>query len=249
MKNYLAALIISLMIGACVQHNAPIINKSPSRNIPEAYKVKAGDSIYNIAWAFGVDFLDIAKWSNLKEPYKLNGGQVLRLREPTVSISALEAGSDEVSELIVSKELPAKQKTKPITTDDASATDVTFSKSPSQWNWPVEGKLIGKFSPAKGSNGIQISGADGSHVKSTAAGQVIYVGEGLRGYGKLVILKHSEQFLSAYAHNRNIIVKEGQAVKSGEQIALMGNSGTDLIMLHFEIRKDGKPVDPLNYLK
>lgn len=110
------------------------------------------------------------------------------------------------------------------------------------------GKLISRFSRNKGRNGIQIAGASGSAIRSTAAGEVVYAGEGLRGYGKLIIVKHSPAYLSAYAHNRKIMVAEGERINSGQQIAQMGNSGTDRTMLHFEIRKDGKPVDPLKFL-
>jgi len=116
------------------------------------------------------------------------------------------------------------------------------------WQWPAEGQLVGKFSRAKGQNGIQIAGAPGSAIRATAGGDVVYAGEGLRGYGKLIIVKHSPAFLSAYAHNRRLMVAEGARVKPGQQIAQMGSSGAARVMLHFEIRKDGKPVDPLKFL-
>ena len=109
--------------------------------------------------------------------------------------------------------------------------------------------MIGKFSHSKGQNGIKIAGADRSAIRATAAGEVVYAGEGLRGYGKLIIVKHSSSYLSAYAHNRKILVAEGERIKSGQQIAQMGSSGTDRTMLHFEIRKNGKPVDPLKFLR
>ncbi len=108
--------------------------------------------------------------------------------------------------------------------------------------------MVAKFSRDSGVNGIRIAGTDGSPVVATAAGEVVYVGEGLRGYGKLIILKHTNTYLSAYAHNRNILVAEGDRVKAGQQIAEMGSSGADRTMLHFEIRVHGKPQDPLKYL-
>ena len=260
MKKFLGIGIIAVVVifmGACALHAPPVINKSPSRKIPEAYAVKPGDSIYNISWSVGLDFLDIAKWNNLKPPYAIKPGQVIRLRQQTVktasSNSASNPASSQVKQLVVATILPAKQPTPTVTDtavgDTSAAPAVAFSKAPGKWNWPAQGKLTGKYSPAKGSNGIQITGAAGSAIKATAAGDVVYVGEGLRGYGKLIIVKHSPRFLSAYAHNRDILVKEGQTIKSGQQIARMGNSGTQTTMLHFEIREDGKPVDPLKYLK
>lgn len=109
--------------------------------------------------------------------------------------------------------------------------------------------MIAKFSPAKGQNGIKIAGPAGSPVRATAAGEVVYAGAGLRGYGNLIIVKHSPSYLSAYAHNRKILVREGQRIASGRQIAQMGNSDVGRTMLHFEIRKNGKPQDPLKFLR
>ena len=226
----------------------PVINKSPDRIIPEAYQVRQGDSIYNISWAFGVDYLDIAEWSELKPPYSISPGQVVYLKKPTVKTTGLGTSSNQALKPVVAKKLPENQPAKVATTAPATSTQVQFSASPGKWNWPAEGKLVGKFSPDSGSNGIQIAGLGGSPIKATAAGQVVYVGEGLRGYGKLIILKHSEKYLSAYAHNEKIMVEESQMIESGQQIATMGSSGTESTMLHFEIRKDGKPRDPLTFL-
>ncbi|GIX28396.1 peptidoglycan DD-metalloendopeptidase family protein [Pelomicrobium sp. G1] len=114
------------------------------------------------------------------------------------------------------------------------------------WAWPVTGKLISRFS--EGSKGIDIAGRMGQPVYASAPGKVVYTGSGLRGYGKLVIIKHNSAYLSAYAHNREILVKEGQSVAKGQQIAEMGNTDADQVKLHFEIRRYGKPVDPLKYL-
>ena len=228
--------------------NVPVINKSPDRVIPDAYQVKQGDSVYEIAWAFGVDYLDIAEWNELSKPYKLNAGQVLYLREPTVKTTPLVEGEPQAEPTVVASQLPENPTPPANQPKLSSAPVVSFSGNPGKWNWPAEGRLAGKYDPAQGSNGIQIAGQAGSPVKATAAGEVVYVGEGLRGYGKLIILKHSEEFLSAYAHNQEIQVDEGQVVTSSQQIATMGSSDSDSPMLHFEIRKDGEPVDPLTYL-
>ena len=250
-KIFIVGLLTIFLVG-CGSFLAPVpvINKSPARNIPDAYEVKQGDSIYKIAWAYGVDYLDIAKWTKIKEPYSLSPGQIVYLKKSTIAkITPLDADSHQLKEPFVAKRLPAKEPEKRSKSPPEESPSVIFSGTPAKWNWPAEGKLVGEYAPDKGSNGIQIAGTEGSPIKATAAGQVVYVGQGLRGYGQLIILKHSEEFLSAYAHNKKLLVEEGQAIKSGQRIAIMGSSGTQTTMLHFEIRKDGKPVDPMKYLK
>ena len=116
------------------------------------------------------------------------------------------------------------------------------------WVWPTEGRIVAGFSPRAGLKGIDISGKYGQTIRSAAAGKVVYAGAGLRGYGKLIIVKHNEVFLSAYAHNRKILAREGIRVAAGQRIAEMGDTGTDRVKLHFEIRKDGRPVNPIHYL-
>jgi lipoprotein NlpD len=116
------------------------------------------------------------------------------------------------------------------------------------WVWPAKGKIVNGFSEATSLKGIDIAGSAGQPITASAAGKVVYAGSGLRGYGKLIIIKHNETYLSAYAHNRDILVKEGQQVGKGQKIAEMGNTDADQVKLHFEIRRQGKPVDPLRYL-
>lgn len=116
------------------------------------------------------------------------------------------------------------------------------------WQWPTTGKLVTRYSPSDGKKGLDIQGKIGQPIKAAAAGKVVYSGNGLIGYGNLIIVKHSDTYLSAYGHNRRLLVKEGAMVKQGEKIAEMGDSGKEGVMLHFEIRRDGKPVDPLGYL-
>ena len=125
-------------------------------------------------------------------------------------------------------------------------SDKVINQSDAEWIWPTTGKLVSSFS--KNSKGVKISGQAGQPILASAAGEVVYSGHGLRGYGNLIIIKHNNTFLSAYAHNSKILVKEGEAVVKGQKIAEMGNTDTDTIQLHFEIRKHGKPVDPMEYL-
>lgn len=233
---------LALLLTACADApgQAPVINKAPHRVIPAAAEVAAGDSIYTVAWRFGLDYQDIAEWNNLRAPYSLRPGQKLRLRAGRAPVRSA-TGATTVSTVTTAVTTPAPAAKKPAAAPAKPA-------APGKWRWPAEGQLVGKFSRAKGQNGIQIAGAPGSAIRATAGGEVVYAGEGLRGYGKLIIVKHSPAFLSAYAHNRQIMVAEGARVKPGQQIAQMGDSGAARVMLHFEIRQDGKPVDPLKFL-
>ena len=239
--RYKILLIISLILvlAGCGTTSVPVIDKSPNRKIPPERVVRPGESLYSIAWEFGLDYKKIAAWNGIKKPYLIQAGQRLRLR-PNNNVVATpqpttKAESSPTTQTTVTKSKPQNQ--------------INFAPTPSRWNWPAEGNLVGRFSRSKGINGIQIAGKEGSPVRATASGQVVYAGEGLRGYGKLIIVKHNQDYLSAYAHNQSIIVKEGQQVKAQQRIAQMGSSGADRTMLHFEIRKGGKPVDPLKYLK
>ena len=250
MRKYIVCGFLALLIAGCASlpEPIPVINKSPSRTIPNAYKVKQGDSIYTIAWAFGVDFVDIAKFSNLRKPYTLKPGQVVYLQKREgAKVIALE--DDGQPQPVVAEKLPEKKAAPKLTASTKASPSVSFTDTPTKWNWPAEGKLVGKYSIDKGNKGIQIAGVEGSPIKATAAGEVVYAGQGLRGYGNLVILKHSPEFLSAYAHNREILVQEGQSVQTNQQIATMGSSGVQTTMLHFELRKNGQPVNPMSYLK
>ena len=139
-----------------------------------------------------------------------------------------------------------KPEAKPEAGSEARAADPANNEELT-WIWPASGKLIGSFSEG-GNKGIDISGRAGDPVNAAAAGKVVYSGTGLRGYGKLVIIKHNNTFLTAYAHNQTILVKEGQTVGKGQRIAEMGNSDTDQVKLHFEVRRQGKPVDPIKHL-
>jgi len=244
MMRVLAVVALAGLVAACAgaAGQAPVINKAPHRVIPATAQAAPGDSIYTIAWRHGLDYLDIAKWNNLRAPYSIRQGQRLRLRAGAAPVrSATPAATVKSTAATVATVTPA--------TAPATATPSAPAKPPSQWRWPAEGQLVGKFSRARGQNGIQIAGAPGSAIRATAGGEVVYAGEGLRGYGKLLIVKHSPAYLSAYAHNRRLLVAEGARVTAGQQIAQMGESGATRVMLHFEIRKDGKPVDPLKFLK
>ncbi len=268
-RMILVAAVCALLAACLTSPPAPVINKSPNRKIPAERVVAAGESIYAISWEYGIDFLKIAKWNNLKPPYRLQTGRKLVLRPgatasapPSDGVVVKTLPQTDTSSATLSAPLPTEEpaqsrpnvannpiKTEPKVSAAAKTPNPTPLSKPKKWQWPATGDLIEKYSPKKGVNGIRISAAAGSPVRASAAGDVVYVGEGLRGYGKLIIVKHSTEFLSAYAHNRRILVAEGDRVKSSQQIAEMGNSGASRTMLHFEIRVNGKPEDPLKYLR
>ncbi|MDJ0956059.1 MAG: peptidoglycan DD-metalloendopeptidase family protein [Arenicellales bacterium] len=150
---------------------------------------------------------------------------------------------------------PPKKVTKNTAPPSSKSSKSTFkSTTPAQissksgWIWPVKGPILKRFSAKAGNKGIDIGGESGRGIRAAADGKVVYAGSGLRGYGKLIIVKHDEVYLSAYAHNSKLLVADGSAVVRGQQIALMGDTGTDRVKLHFEIRQRGKPVNPLKYL-
>ena len=200
----------------------------------------------------GLDYRDVALWNGLQPPYTLAIGDKVELnpgRVNTQNTVVTPAATLSTTAVVVSEE--------PVETSETlsdSSVQVNQPEEPvaapggKPWVWPANGELLSPFSPDDGRNGIDIAGSDGSPIRAAAEGKVVYAGTGLRGYGLLIIIKHDETFLTAYAHNRAVMISEGDAVESGQIIAEMGQSGADSVRLHFEIRRDGQPVDPLEYL-
>ena len=198
------------------------------------YRVVAkGETLHTIAASAGVRMEDLAAWNGLSPPYRLLPGQRLRLTSPN---SARPTPGDTP---------PPKNKT--VVARAAPREDKFDRVSSIVWAWPTEGTMLARFDTGA-SKGVDIGGAIGQTIRAAAAGKVVYQGSGLRGYGRLIIIKHNADFLSAYAHCEATHVKEGDIVKSGQKIADMGSTGTDRAKLHFEIRRRGVPVDPLQYL-
>lgn len=205
-----------------------------SRQTPGGYRIVArGDTLYGIAHDAGVPYTDLAAWNELKPPYTIAPGQRLRLTPPEAVTAS--PSSPRQSSLAASG---AKLKTN-------SESDTV---GPIAWRWPAAGKVIARFAPDSGTKGIDIAGMRGQPIYAAAPGKVVYQGSGLRGYGQLIIIKHNADFLSAYAHCSAIYVQEGSVIKPGQKIAAMGSSGADRVELHFEIRRRGVPVDPLDHL-
>lgn len=230
----------------------------------DTYKVRPGDTLYSIAWLTGIDFRTLADLNKIKPPYLIYRGQSLKIRprqpkkivnNPSAkkhsnTLSHQEKKVDKGHKNIVdSKSSEGYRRSQAGQEDTASKTKTLPRRVAVQWQWPTKGRLLSRFSASQtGSKGIDIKGKFGQSVAAAGDGKVVYAGSGLRGYGELIIIKHSDEFLSAYAHNSRLRVKEGQWVKAGQLIANMGSTGTDSVKLRFEIRLKGRPVDPLRYL-
>ncbi|HEX7970829.1 MAG TPA: peptidoglycan DD-metalloendopeptidase family protein [Thiobacillus sp.] len=253
-------------------HGTPQI--APSTN--GLHAVQRGDTLYAIAFANGLDYREIAIWNRLESADRILVGQVLRLtppsggveikplddeplsaqplteppllREPQAVLRAYsEANWAQVSAPKTAAVSPPAAKPAPSVASVSPSPTASANAAIDSWLWPADGTLAGRFGAA-GGKGIDIVGSRNTPVKAVAPGKVVYSGSGLRGYGRLLIVKHAGEFLSAYAHNETILVKEGDTVTAGQKIALMGDSDADRVKLHFEIRRYGKPLDPLNYL-
>lgn len=270
-------LFLNIISGCSInKNNAPVENiaqviplhervKQPINN--RHYKVKSGETLYTIAWRANSDVRTVAKLNNIKPPYRIFPGQTLNLSERKLQVTKNKVSvnksnnnstnSNEKSQNSNNKKKVASTKkhryggkidSKKASNQNAKSQS-EFSQKISRWQWPAKGKVISKFSSTvQGNKGIDIAGRRSDNIKAAAKGKVVYVGEALRGYGKLVIIKHNEDYLSAYAHNDRILVKEKQQVNVGDVIAKMGDSGTQRVMLHFEVRFRGKSVNPLKYL-
>jgi murein DD-endopeptidase MepM/ murein hydrolase activator NlpD len=204
------------------------------------YKVAQGDTLYGIARKFHQTVPGLVRLNGLKDADDIRVDQLLRINAVRAATSAPASGSAPPS---VSGKRASGQAMATAKEDESAATD--NEPAPRDWIWPTDGAQTAGFGARKG---IEISGKMGQDVRAANAGSVSFVGGGIRGYGNLVIIKHSGNVLSVYAHNKVVVVKEGQAVAKGQKIAEMGNSDSDTVKLYFEIRRNGKPVDPSAYL-
>jgi len=220
------------------------------------YVVRRGDTLFSIAFRYGWDYKALAARNNIPAPYTIHPGQTIRFdgrsgSTPTAVVT--QSGSTPSSSsktTVIRRPTGAEAATVPSVASKPTPVPMPpAGPAPTGWGWPSSGVLIGKFSSNGSLNkGIDIAGDLGQPVLAASDGTVVYAGSGLRGYGELVIIKHSDTYVSAYGHNRRLLVREGQQVKVGQTIAEMGSTGTDRVKLHFEIRRQGKPVDPLQFL-
>jgi lipoprotein NlpD len=205
-------------------------SKQRTTKPPSTYTVKKGDTLYSISWRYGLDYKTLAKMNGISSPYRIYVGQKL-------TFSSVKSAPKKTSN------------TKPQTAQKTStSTNEPLSNASLKWHWPTKGNVISTYSiSAAGRKGIDIAGKKGQSIVAAASGKVVYSGNGLPRYGNLMIIKHNDVYLSAYAHNETLLFKEGDFVKAGQKIATMGQSGSQT-QLHFEIRRNGKPVDPLRFL-
>lgn len=273
---WLPAVAVGILLAGCsstqresvsvVDRNHPGSAAAPQRQPVTSgqYRVQRGDTLYSIAFRFGWDWKALAARNDIPAPYVIRPGQIIRFdgqpgqARPTAIATAPGTSSPRTDSSVSSR--PPVQSQQPSVRPQALASqqpvkipvvaaDASSTRSTAGWVWPASGPLIGRFSSNGSLNkGIDIAGELGQPVLAASDGSVVYAGSGLRGYGELVIIKHSDTYVSAYGHNRRLLVREGQQVKVGQTIAEMGSTGTDRVKLHFEIRRQGKPVDPLQYL-
>ncbi|KPC53545.1 peptidoglycan DD-metalloendopeptidase family protein [Amantichitinum ursilacus] len=220
-RRLLSTLCILTLLAACSSN--PTSEATPAGY----YRVQKGDTLYRIAVNNGQSVNNLVRWNNLKDATAIEIGQVLRVTP--------RAG-----------DRPAPTTTRRPTTPPASETTAPAEVAPKiGLIWPAKGQVL---KSGDRNNGIDIAGNRGDAVVAAAAGKVVYAGEGIRGYGKLLVIKHSEVYLTAYAHNDALAVKEGDEVKQGQRIASMGDSGAERVALHFELRYKGKAIDPTSAL-
>ena len=260
--------VLVLLLAACASKGRlppPVEDRSlsgaarvPAKALPGAenaakpgyYTVKPGDTLIRIGMDHGQSWRDLARWNSLDNPNVIETGQVLRVAPPAtesaVVVRPIAAGSVQPAPApAAASPAPAAAST-PAPAAPAAPAEAVAEEGLS-FQWPTRGQVIAGFDESK-NKGLDIAGKAGDPVYAAADGKVVYAGSGLRGYGNLIIIKHNNTYLTAYAHNQSLLVKEDQAIKRGQKIAEMGNSDADQVKLHFEIRRQGKPVDPARYL-
>ena len=261
----LLCLIVIMLLGGCATHvPAPVSDLSRAVKTADVTRiVRPGDTLYSVAWSAGVDYRNLAYWNSLKSPYVIRIGELLVLsgnprpkdsEQPNVVVSGIEPNTEVIQkQAIKNSSTPAAKNTgtkSPVVTVPSQAKPSVAKPSVAKqtWHWPVKGTLLTKYSSNSGNNGIDIGVSAGTSVKASKGGVVVYAGAGLRGYGQLVIVKHSSEYLSAYGHNRRLLVEEGDTIVARQAIAESGIAAGGVEQLHFEIRKNGKPVNPLKFL-
>ena len=243
----LALASLLLLLQGCGGGYAPVYDQSlgaRQEKVPsgDEYRVQSGDTLIGIAFKLGMDYRELQRINKIKDRNKIYAGQVLKTQSSGASPKAVTQTSQKSPAVKPKAVQKSASSTSNKTKDVASTSNIT-------WGCPHNGKILAGYSAAEnGNKGLDIAGKIGDPVLAAADGTVVYAGSGLLGYGNLVIISHDQDYLSAYAHNSRILVRENQKVKFGEPVAEIGNTGASMPMLHFEVRRDGRPVDPLRYL-
>jgi len=248
LKRFELALFLTIILSGCVSNDQGVPVFNAGQRTPGTYVVQRGDTLYSIAFRYGLDYRELARLNGVNPPYTILVDQKLKIKGVPKAVER-DSGPANPSARTSSN------RQKPVVTPQRRQSAATSSKinqavlkpGDPDWRWPHKGKVLTGYDGGV-NKGLDISGKPGDRVNAAAEGVVVYAGGGLRGYGKLVIVKHNNQYLSAYGHNRSINVKEGDSVKRGQKLAEIGATGSQQPILHFEIRKNGKPVNPLGYL-
>lgn len=262
-------LLLALMVAATLElsgcsppRRAPVVSRARAPAVPVAparsgyHRVRRGDTLFSIAWRYGLEYRQLAAWNGIRAPYIIYPGQRLRL----AAGSARPAPKPAPPSASAPRRTGPSRPGQPRETTPSGSEKTDYPEKPKtikstkalklQWLWPTQGALLERFDPSDVTRkGIKIGGRAGQAVKAAEAGDVVYAGSGLLGYGRLIIIKHNQNYLSAYGHNRKLLVKEGDRVAKGARIAEMGSKGTGGAMLHFEIRRNGVPMDPLKVVR
>ena len=260
----LLLLLVIWLLGGC---SSPKTFDSWRKSAKAVHVVRPGDTLYSIARANNIDYRQLARWNNIRDPNRIYVGQRIRLTPPPAGGSVVSTASasshpasksvspsrqsvspsrTSVKALASSRALPRRSVKPAPSPSTASETD---SVAPVAWQWPATGKVLRTFNAADPSRrGIDIAGNLGDPVMAAGSGEVVYAGSGLPGYGNLLIIKHNQRYISAYAFNQSLLVEEGAKVTAGQRIATIGRDGNKPPALHFQIRIDGQPVDPLRFL-
>jgi lipoprotein NlpD len=242
-------LLVALLTGCGSTGPAPVDSRDGYPPAPEGYyRIHYGDTLDAIAFRQGVDSKRLVRWNELEPPYRIYAGKLLRVAPPEGGASPESKGAPQVAAKPQKGRKPAAA---------VPANPVAAKQPPSgeggrkglRWGWPMDGRVVQTFRRGdRTRQGIRIAGRAGEPVLAAAAGRVVYSGSGLKGYGNLIIVKHNDEYLSAYGFNRRLLVEEGDRVKRGQRVAEVGQASGGEYLLHFEIRRDGTAVDPLAYL-
>lgn len=241
------------------QPQAEVVSGQPVVSAGQGeYAVQPGDTLYAIGFRNQIDYHDLASWNGIGSDYLIRTGQVLRLSAPADNgdmqskpLVALPASTDAPQPVAIAPTpipVPVPVPVPAAVPPPAPVKAVPVGNATQRWQWPTAGEVIKTYNPATGSKGIDITGDLGQPVLAVSAGKVVYSGSALKGYGELIIVKHDDTYLSAYGHNRRRLVKEGDEVRAGQTIAELGVGPEQKPLVHFEIRENGKPVDPLQFL-